>query len=112
MLTQLIKIWGEERNARKANLDFKSFADAIIAEAETSPRKTRGWSKPDRDLTEKQIKRKERAERRLEELRRFQGMPDPDTKFPYIVYSYVASANFRAYLTGLRMESIHFMCLE
>jgi len=85
---QLIKIWGEERNARKAHSDFKCFADAIIADAETSPRKTRGWSKPDRDLTEKQLKRKERAERRLEELRRFQGMPDPEAKFPHIVCSF------------------------
>jgi hypothetical protein len=85
LLTELIKIWGEEKNARKAHADFKSFAETIIADAETSPRKTRGWSKPDRELTEKQIKRKERAERRLAELRKYQGMPDPEISFPYVV---------------------------
>lgn len=81
----MIKIWGPEQNARRAHADFKSFSESIIADAETSPRKTRGWSKPDRELTEKQIRRKERAERKLAELRRYQGMPDPELKFPYIV---------------------------
>lgn len=85
-LIQLIKIWGEERSARKAHADFKSFAETIIADAETSPRKTRGWSKPDRELTDKQIRRKDRAERKLAELRKYQGMPDPETRFPYVVY--------------------------
>lgn len=84
-LTELIKIWGEDKNARKAHSDFKSFSEAIIADTETSPRRTRGWSKPDRELTEKQVKRKERAERKLAELRKYQGMPDSEAKFPYVV---------------------------
>ena len=66
-------------------MDFKSFAETIITDAETSPRKTRGWSKPDRELSEKQIKRKERSERKLAELRKYQGMPDPEANFPYVV---------------------------
>lgn len=85
ILTQLIKIWGDEKNAKKAYTDLKSFAETIISNAETSPRRTRGWSKPDREPTEKQVKRKERAERRLAELRKYQGMPNPEAKFPYVV---------------------------
>jgi hypothetical protein len=88
-LIKVIKIWGEEKNANRAYQDFKCFAEAIVGEAEISPKKSRAWSRPDRELTEKQIKRKERAERKLAELRRYQGVPDPSAKIPYVVTIYI-----------------------
>jgi hypothetical protein len=85
MLKQTIKIWGNEKNAKNAYTDFTSFAETIISDIETSPKKGRGWSKPEKELTDKQLRRKERAERKLAELRKYQGFPDPEIKFPHVV---------------------------
>lgn len=70
-----VDIWGDEEAVHKT----KSFLDMIVSRLTendtTLQRKTKKWSKPDRELTEKERRREERRQAKRDEEKRYQGLP-------------------------------------
>lgn len=70
-----IDIWGDNEAVNKT----KSYLDMIVSrlsEKDTSlQRKTQKWGKPERELTPREKKRAEKKQARLDEEKRYQGVP-------------------------------------
>ena len=70
-----VDIWGDAEAIGKT----KSYLDRIVAtifEKDTTLlRKTKKWDKPDRELTERERRRAEKKQARMDEEKRYQGLP-------------------------------------
>ncbi|KAI9487138.1 MAG: hypothetical protein EXX96DRAFT_67049 [Benjaminiella poitrasii] len=70
-----IDIWGDKEAIAKA----KSYLDMIVARLlendSRTKRKTKKWGKPERELTEKEKRRAERKQARMDEEKRYHGLP-------------------------------------
>lgn len=114
-----VDIWGDEDAVRKT----KSYLDMIVSRLTendtTLQRKTKKWSKPERELTEKERRREDRRQARKNEERRYQGLPKvpqdyhatfplPDKTLP--VPRLVGDKD--AYLNQIRADCKAFMWYE
>ncbi|KAG9287826.1 hypothetical protein G9A89_017421 [Geosiphon pyriformis] len=76
-----IEIWGTRQDLDQALKQWNSLASNLLTEQEQErrKRKVKGWAKPEKALTEKQLAKLERRRKREEEQKDYQGYP-PDRK--------------------------------
>ncbi|KAI9257045.1 hypothetical protein EDC94DRAFT_615126 [Helicostylum pulchrum] len=70
-----IDIWGDNEAVDKTKSYFDMIVSRLAERDTTSRRKTQKWGKPERELTAKERKRAEKKQARLDEEKRYQGLP-------------------------------------
>ncbi|KAI8047407.1 uncharacterized protein B0P05DRAFT_560755 [Gilbertella persicaria] len=115
-----IDIWGDEIAIKKT----KEYLDTIAARANEndtrSLRKTKKWSKPERELTEREKRRAERKQAKMDEEKRYQGLPAvpqnfhavfplPDKRLPLVRFM---GDRGEEYFNSIRAECKAFLWYE
>ncbi|OBZ91554.1 hypothetical protein A0J61_00364 [Choanephora cucurbitarum] len=70
-----IDIWGDADAIAKTKQYLDSIAHRLAENDTRTTRKTKKWGRPERELTEKEKRRAERRQAKLDEERRYQGLP-------------------------------------
>lgn len=70
-----VDIWGDAEAVAKTKRYLDGIVQNLFDRDTRSQRKTKKWGKPERELTEKERRRAERRQARLEEEKRYQGLP-------------------------------------
>lgn len=93
-----VDIWGDEEAIAKTKRYLDGIVQKLFENDTRSQRKTRKWEKPDRELKDKERRRAERRQARIDEEKRYQGLPAvaqnynavfplPDSSLPLLRFS-------------------------
>ncbi|GAN00711.1 hypothetical protein MAM1_0002c00133 [Mucor ambiguus] len=93
-----VDIWGDAEAIAKTKRYLDGIVQNLFERDTRLQRKTKKWGKPERELTEKERRRAERRQARLEEEKRYQGLPVvaqnyhavfplPDKSLPFLRFS-------------------------
>ncbi|KAI8373709.1 hypothetical protein BD560DRAFT_394104 [Blakeslea trispora] len=81
-----IDIWGDADAIAKTKQYLSSIAHRLAENDTRTIRKTKKWGKPERELTEKERRRAERKQAKMDEERRYQGLPAVPLNFVGLFY--------------------------
>ncbi|KAK4513054.1 uncharacterized protein ATC70_000091 [Mucor velutinosus] len=70
-----VDIWGDADAIAKTKRYLDGIVQNLLENETRSQRKSKKWGKPERELTEKERRRQERRQAKLEEEKRYQGLP-------------------------------------
>ncbi|KAI7901909.1 uncharacterized protein BX663DRAFT_436641 [Cokeromyces recurvatus] len=70
-----VDIWGDAEAIAKAKSYLDMIVSRLLDKESRTRRKTKKWSKPERELTEKEKRRAERRQARIDEEKRYHGLP-------------------------------------
>ncbi|KAF1805935.1 hypothetical protein V8B55DRAFT_1487132 [Mucor lusitanicus] len=93
-----VDIWGDAQAIAKTKSMLDNIVQGIFEKDAGSQRKSKKWGKPERELTEREKRRAERRQAKLEEEKRYQGQPQlpqnyhavfplPDTSLPLLRFT-------------------------
>jgi hypothetical protein len=93
-----VDIWGDEEAIAKTKRYLDGIVQKLFENDTRLQRKTKKWGKPDRELTDKERRRAERRQARIDEEKRYQGLPAvaqsynavfplPDSTLPLLRFS-------------------------
>lgn len=70
-----VNIWGDKDAIAKTISYLDMIVSRITENDDSLKRKTKKWNRPDRELTEKEKRRAEKKQARIDEEKRYQGLP-------------------------------------
>ncbi|CEP13605.1 hypothetical protein [Parasitella parasitica] len=93
-----VDIWGDADAIAKTKRYLEDIVQNLFERDERSQRKTKKWGKPERELTERERRRAERKQAKIDEEKRYQGLPAvtqnyhavfplPDSSIPLLRFS-------------------------
>ncbi|KAF9961549.1 hypothetical protein BGZ72_003155 [Mortierella alpina] len=84
---QRIDIWGSIESIQKAKLALDHLGRYYfeVAEDRQKATKTKGWAKPERELTPAEKKKRDRMEQRRQENQKYMGIPETECAFKHCV---------------------------
>ncbi|KAF9955799.1 hypothetical protein BGZ70_010113 [Mortierella alpina] len=84
---QRIDIWGSIESIQKAKLSLDHIGRYYFENAERRQKatKTKGWAKPERELTPAEKKKRDRVEQRRQENQKYMGVPETECAFKHCV---------------------------
>ncbi|KAF9910473.1 hypothetical protein BX616_010856 [Lobosporangium transversale] len=82
-----VEIWGPTACIQKAKQQLTYFASVYqdMAETKRKATKSKGWAKPERELTKAEKRKKERREKELFESQRYLNLPTEDLAFNHCI---------------------------
>ncbi|KAF9101705.1 hypothetical protein BGX27_011377 [Mortierella sp. AM989] len=82
-----VDIWGPPDCIQRAKHALNHFAKYYleVAEKKQKAKKTKGWAKPERELTPSEKRKKEREEKRRLEREKYLGMPTESCKYNHFI---------------------------
>lgn len=114
-----VDIWGDEESIQKAKSYLDMLATQLMDQDTRTLRKTKKWSKPERELTEKEKRRAERKQAKEDAKKKYQGLPPvtqnyygifplPDTKVPLLLLT----GESEKFLAQIRSECSAYLWYE
>ncbi|KAI8643273.1 hypothetical protein BD408DRAFT_415253 [Parasitella parasitica] len=114
-----VDIWGDAEAIAKTKRYLDDIVQNLFEKDERSQRKTKKWGKPERELTERERRRAERKQAKIDEEKRYHGLPAvtqsyhavfplPDNSIPLLRFS----GENESYFNQIRADCKTFLWYE